>query len=117
MPRRNLPIPATLALIERMRIVHDPMLDAGGTAKRHASRIEVALEKSGGTLDVFTEQRRGSSHRPLTQDEIIRKFRGLTMNVILDDGETDTLLNLVLSIETEADPTRLSSLLRRPKES
>jgi 2-methylcitrate dehydratase PrpD len=107
--------PGTIGLIKRMRIVHDPMLDAGGTAKRHASRIEVSL-KNGGALDVFTEQRRGSSHRPLTQDEIIRKFRGLTAN-ILDDGETDRLLDLVLSVETEADLTHLTRLLRRPKES
>jgi 2-methylcitrate dehydratase PrpD len=104
--------PATLALIERMHIVHDPALDAGGTAKRHASRIEASL-KSGETLTVFTEQRRGSSQRPLTQDELIRKFRLLTANV-LDENETDELQRLVLSIETLPDITALSRLLQRP---
>jgi 2-methylcitrate dehydratase PrpD len=104
--------PATLALIERMRIVHDPALDAGGTAKRHASRIEAAL-KSGEVLTVFTEQRRGSAQRPLTGDELTGKFRLLAANA-LDAGEADELQHLVLSIETLPDITALSRLLQRP---
>jgi aconitate decarboxylase len=104
--------PATLALIERMHIVHDPALDAGGTAKRHASRIEARL-KSGEALTVFTEQRRGSSQRPLTNDELIRKFRVLTAHA-LNESEADELQRLVLSIETLPDITALSRLLQTP---
>jgi aconitate decarboxylase len=102
--------PATLAMIERMRIVHDPALDEGGTAKRHASRIEASLS-NGERLSVFTEQRRGSSHRPLTQDEVIGKYRVLTANV-LDAQTIDDLLDLVLRIETQPDITALSRLLQ-----
>jgi aconitate decarboxylase len=101
--------PATLAIIERMRIVHDPVLDEGGTAKRHASRIEACLT-NGERLSVFTEQRRGSSDRPLTQDEIIGKFRVLTANV-LDTRAIEGLLDLVLQIEMQPDITALSRLL------
>jgi 2-methylcitrate dehydratase PrpD len=107
---RKLADPATLAMIERMRIVHDPALDAGGTAKRHASRIEATLS-NGETLSVFTEQRRGSSHLPLTQDEVIGKFRNLTASV-LDAAAIEELLALVLSIDTQPDMTQLSRLLR-----
>jgi 2-methylcitrate dehydratase PrpD len=103
--------PATLAIIERMRIVHDPMLDEGGTAKRHASRIEATLS-NGERISVLTEQRRGSSHRPLTEDEIIGKFRILTANV-LDTRTIEDLLDLVLRIETQPDITALSRLLQR----
>jgi aconitate decarboxylase len=102
--------PATLVMIERMRIVHDPALDVGGTAKRHASRIEASLS-NGERLSVFTEQRRGSSHRPLTQDEVIGKYRVLTANV-LDTQTIDDLLDLVLRIETLPDITALSRLLQ-----
>ena len=55
---RRLGDPTTFALIERMHIVHDPALDVGGTAKRHASRVEAVLT-SGESLSVYTEQRRG----------------------------------------------------------
>jgi 2-methylcitrate dehydratase PrpD len=92
-----------------MRIVHDPVLDEGGTAKRHASRIEACLT-NGERLSVFTEQRRGSSDRPLTQDEIIGKFRVLTANV-LDTRAIEGLLDLVLQIEMQPDITALSRLL------
>jgi|HubBroStandDraft_1064217.scaffolds.fasta_scaffold41926_2 aconitate decarboxylase len=102
--------PATLAIIERMRIVHDPVLDEGGTAKRHASRIEASLS-NGERLSVFTEQRRGSSHRPLTQDEVIGKYRVLTANV-LDRQTIEDLLDLILRIETQPDITALSCLLQ-----
>jgi aconitate decarboxylase len=106
--------PVTLTLIERMRIVHDPALDAGGTAKRHASRIEATLA-NGETMSVFTEQRRGSSHRPLTQDEVIGKFRLLAASSLVPSA-VEELLTLVLSIEAQPDITRLSRLLqvRRP---
>lgn len=107
--------PATLVLMERIHIVHDPALDAGGTAKRHASRVEASL-KSGEQLSVYTEQRRGSSHRPLTQDELLRKFRGLTAQA-MSGAEIDELQRLVLSIETLPDLTAISRLLQRPKES
>jgi aconitate decarboxylase len=99
----------TLAMIERMRIVHDPVLDEGGTAKRHASRIEACLV-TGERLSVFTEQRRGSSHCPLTQDEIIGKFRVLTGS-ILDPRAVEDLLDMVLRIESYSDITPLSRLL------
>jgi aconitate decarboxylase len=102
--------PATLAMIERMRIVHDPALDAGGTAKRHASRVEAVLS-SGEMLSVFTEQRRGSSHRPLTQDEIVAKYRLLTEK-ILGTNAIEDLLRVVLSIETLPDMTALTRLLQ-----
>jgi aconitate decarboxylase len=102
--------PATLALIQRMQIVHDPALDEGGVAKRHASRVEASLT-SGETLSVSTEQRRGSSHRPLTQDEIIGKYRLMTANVI-GSGASEELLQLVLSIETQPDVNGISRLLQ-----
>jgi aconitate decarboxylase len=102
--------PATLAMIERMRIVHDPVLDAGGTAKRHASRVEAVLS-NGETLSVFTEQRRGSSHRPLTRDEIVSKYRLLTERILGADAIED-LLHVVFSIETLPDMTALTRLLQ-----
>jgi aconitate decarboxylase len=99
--------PETLAMMERMHIVHDPALDAGGTAKRHASRIEATLS-NGEALSVFTEQRRGSSHRPLTQDEIVGKYRILTDKI----PDKEELLDVVLSIEALPDVTVLSRLLQ-----
>src|SRR5262249_31007580 len=43
--------PAILALLPRIRFLHDPELDRGGATKRHAVRIE-ALRKNGSVLSI-----------------------------------------------------------------
>jgi 2-methylcitrate dehydratase PrpD len=103
---RKLSDPASLALIDRISIVADPELDAGGTAKRHASRVEARL-KNGKALVVFTEQR-----RPVQEDELIQKFRGLATPV-LDETKADELQRLVLSLDTLPNIAAISRLLQK----
>ncbi len=102
--------PATLQLIERIQIIHDPALDAGGTAKRHASCVEAKLT-DGRSLDAYHEQRRGSAQLPLSEDEIIGKFRGLAA-IALDETSTQALLDCVMSVERLPEIASLSRLLQ-----
>ena len=73
--------PGILDLAAKITIVHDPELDAGGTAKRHAVRVEANLA-DGTTLTETVEQRRGSSRYPLSREEIEAKFRRLAQDVL-----------------------------------
>lgn len=102
--------PRILELIDRIEIVHDPELDAGGAATRHASWVEAFLT-DGRVLRAFTEQRRGSAHHPLPETEIIEKFQRLARKT-LDAGAVRELQHLVLAIEDQPDLTRLAQVLR-----
>jgi aconitate decarboxylase len=101
--------PRILALIPRIDIRHDPALDRGGAAKRHAVMID-ALRKDGSVLSTVVEQRYGSADRPLSRDEVEMKFRRIAA-VALPPAETEELVDLVETIEREPDVSRLATLI------
>lgn len=102
--------PRILNLIDRIEILHDPELDAGGAAKRHASWVEADLT-DGRVVRAYTEQRRGSAHHPLPPEEIMAKFRGLAVKALRADA-VETLQHLILTIEEQPDLTALTHCLR-----
>jgi aconitate decarboxylase len=111
MPR--LSDPAILALMPRIDFVHEPELDRGGAAKRHAVRIE-ALRKDGSILSTEIEQRRGSAEHPLNAATVEQKFRRLAA-VALPPQDVEDLLGLIGAVEREVRLDRLTGLIaRRP---
>ena len=82
--------PRILDLINRIEIVHDPDLDAGGAAKRHAV-IALAEREDGHLLRRYIEQRTGSAEHPLTDAQIERKFRTLVSGRLSDDRALQVL--------------------------
>jgi 2-methylcitrate dehydratase PrpD len=102
--------PAILKLIEKIDILHDPALDEGGPAKRHAVRVE-ARQTDGNVMSTFVEQRRGSVHHPLSRDEILTKFRR-TAGAALPEDAVGALAEQVLGdLETMADVRSLGLLM------
>jgi 2-methylcitrate dehydratase PrpD len=101
--------PAILALMQRIDFVHDPELDRGGAAKRHAVKIE-AVRKDGIVLSATIEQRRGSADHPLTTTEIEQKFRRLAA-VALSASAIDELISMVSAIEHQTNLQRLAALI------
>jgi 2-methylcitrate dehydratase PrpD len=101
--------PAILALLPRIEIVHDPELDRGGAAKRHAVRIE-AKRNDGSVLTTFVEQRRGSAEYPLARTEVEQKFRRVAA-ASLTEGAIDELIGIVDKLESQSDVDRLTSLI------
>jgi aconitate decarboxylase len=101
--------PAILALIPRIDFVHDPELDRGGAAKRHAIRME-AVRKDGSVLSTTVEQRRGSADHPLTTTEIEQKFRRLAATT-LPAPAIEELIGIVGTLEREATLHRLIFLI------
>lgn len=102
--------PSVMAMIERIRIEHEPAFDAGGAAMRHAVRVQAELA-DGRTLSETVEQRRGSSKYPLTREEIERKFRGLA-KVAVSGPTAETIIDFVDRLDELDDMERLAALLR-----
>ncbi len=103
--------PAILALMRRIRFLHDPDLDRGGATKRHAVRIE-AHRKDGSVLSTEIEQRRGSPDHPLGAAEVEQKFRRLAA-MVLSPRDAEDVVGLVASIERKGHLEGLISLIGR----
>ena len=103
-----------LDLVPRIEITHDPKLDAGGAAKRHAVHIDATL-KNGETLSANVEQRRGSADHPLSSADVERKFRRLA-SAPLSTSDIGELMNVIQGLERHLDLNRLISLLTRNSE-
>jgi aconitate decarboxylase len=102
--------PRILRLIERIEYLHDPELDLGGAAKRHAVKVEAKL-KDGRKLETYIEQRRGSAERPVPTAEIEQKFRLLASNHLEPDA-IDRIIAIVANVEREPDLGPLCASLR-----
>jgi aconitate decarboxylase len=101
--------PRILALIPRIDFRHDPELDRGGAARRHAVVIDAVL-KDGCRLSTTVEQRRGSAEHPLSRDEVKAKFARIAA-VVLPPPAIDELVELVEKIDRQADLSRLAALI------
>lgn len=102
--------PRILALIEKIRVEHDPTIDAQGAHARHASRVSASME-NGFVLEAYVEQRRGSVDHPMRTAEVLEKFHKLA-GQILPPASVDVIADKVLAIETTADMAQIAELLR-----
>jgi aconitate decarboxylase len=109
---RRLADPAILALIPLINFVHDPELDRGGAAMRHAVKVE-AVRSDGSVLSTTVEQRRGSFDRPISATEIEQKFRRLAATM-LPVSAIDELISIVGVLERGGALGRLTSLIAAP---
>ena len=107
--------PRILALIKRIEYLHDPALDLGGGAKRHAVNVEAQL-KNGRVLRAYVEQRRGSASRPVPIAEVEQKFRLLTAQR-LDAVTIERIISIVNNLENEPDLGALCASIRSTKPS
>ena len=105
--------PAIMRLIAKIKIRHDPALDIGGAAKRHAVKAE-ARAVDGRMWNEHVEQRRGSPQHPLSHAEIEQKFRR-TAGAALDPDGVERLYAIVRRFESEVDMRCVGSLLKTKK--
>jgi 2-methylcitrate dehydratase PrpD len=85
--------PALLALADRVAVAEDPELEAAFPRLR-AARVEVTL-RDGRRLERYVEVPRGMPDRPVTDEELIDKFRGLA-GAVLGPPAAASLAALVL---------------------
>ena len=98
-----------MCIRDRINFVHDPELDLGGAAKRHAIKME-AVRSDGSVLSTKIEQRRGSADHPLTITEIEQKFGRLAATT-LPRPAVEELIGIIGKLEHEATLNRLTSLI------
>jgi 2-methylcitrate dehydratase PrpD len=103
--------PNILELLPRIDIVHDPELDRGGAAKRHAVHVDATLN-DGRTMSAYAEQRRGSAEHPLSSAEVEQKFRRLAATSLSEQGVAE-VMTITKRIERVPGLKPLMSLLAR----
>ena len=101
--------PKILGLLPRIDIVHDPELDIGGAAKRHAVHVDATLN-DGQRMFTYVEQRHGSADHPLSSANIEQKFRRLAATS-LSESDTARAMKIIQRLEREPDLKPLMSLL------
>lgn len=101
--------PQVLAIIDRIKVCHDPELDKAGAAKRHAIRVEAEL-KNGCSVKVKVQDRLGSAERPISPERIRQKFRTLAEGHLSNTAAAE-LEKLINEVEREDSLDRLLSLL------
>ena len=106
----NIARPDLVELANRVNAVRDVAREQMPPQYHRGARVEVGLkngEKLEKTVDFFI----GSHHRPLTQDQVVAKFRNLTARTLPADSMArieDTVFNL----ERAQEVATLSKILR-----
>ncbi len=92
--------PAVVALAAKTRVVDDPSIEP--TAIEPA-RIKVTLN-DGTVVEVKSDTIKGSPQEPMSEDELIAKFRGcLEFGLGASRADADKLAAAVMNIDTAAD--------------
>lgn len=99
--------PDVIDLMPRIEVAEDDARSAvGGWAQDTASPVRsahvVVTLRSGGTLEATCDRTTGDHDAPLPRNEVLEKYAQLT-RVILGEGASDGLRDLVLSLEQSAD--------------
>jgi aconitate decarboxylase len=93
----------------KVEVLPDPDLDRLGPEFRHAVCAEIKT-KDGGTFKERVDTAKGSDKKPVTIDEIIRKFNILA-DKILARKQVAELQDTVLNLEQVSDVKELAGLL------
>jgi 2-methylcitrate dehydratase PrpD len=86
-----------VSLMKKIRIAGDPDLTRAYPRKWPA-RVTITL-KEGRRLEAANEYPKGDPENPLSQQELIAKFKSLTEGM-LPSGQADTIIDRVMNLET-----------------
>jgi 2-methylcitrate dehydratase PrpD len=95
-------------VIPKIEARHDPSLDG---ATNRGSRVTVYFKD--GTSEESAAGAPRTVSRPMSNEDVVRKFRTLT-NDIIDTGRQEAIIETVLSLETLGDIGGLVRLLAAP---
>ena len=96
--------PAIRSLMERIELLEDPAFTASFPRKWQA-RVRIATV-DGRVLEAATDYPKGDPENPLSQDEVLGKFRHLTRGFV-DEARAERLSDRVLCLEEQGDVRRL----------
>jgi 2-methylcitrate dehydratase PrpD len=99
------------ALIERTTLRHEPSFDERPQDGYNTLLHVVLLD--GTTREAFVEMPRGAMAKPLSDDEVVEKYRALT-GPLVDEGRAQAIERTVLGLEQLEDIGELVELLAAP---
>jgi aconitate decarboxylase len=99
------------ALIDRTTLRHEAAFDER-FEDGYNTRLEVTL-RDGATRESFIDMPSGGLLKPLTNDEVVEKFRALT-EPLIDSGRAQAIEAAVLGIEQLTEINGLTELLAAP---
>ena len=92
--------PAVVALAAKIRVIDDPTIDP--TAIEPA-RVKVTLN-DGRVIEVGSDTIKGSPQEPMSEDELLAKFRGcLDFGLGASRADADRLADAVMNLDTATD--------------
>lgn len=95
-------------LIEKTKVTHDPAFDGEGSL--YKTRVRITME-DGSSREKIVDKPRGGLGNPLSDDEIVAKYRMLTENII-DHERRQAIQDVVLGLEQNQNgPRDLMALL------
>jgi 2-methylcitrate dehydratase PrpD len=99
-------------LIGRTAVRHDRAIDQLGADAAGCTRVRIKF-RNGEVNEAVVEQPRGRPGRPLSNQEIVGKFRRLT-SAVIEAERRDAIENCVLELESVGDVSELVALLAPP---
>jgi aconitate decarboxylase len=101
--------PDILATTKKIEVVEDSQFDALGDEGRHGVALEVQLA-GGKAYSETVLHAKGSDQHPLSQEEVLKKFRLLASRV-LSDSRVARLEETLLNVEKLTDARQIAKLL------
>ena len=95
-------------IASKVKVELNPEFDALFPGK-YATNVEIFMKR--GHFKDYADSPKGDPHDPLTVEDLAKKFRGLTQD-ILSDSEADQVIDIALQVEKENSFERLDSLLQ-----
>ncbi|WP_417725197.1 MmgE/PrpD family protein [Salipiger sp.] len=106
----NIARPDLVELANRVRAERDEAREKMAPQYHRGSRVDVTL-KDGRTLHKNVDFFVGSHHRPMTEEQVIAKFRNLAERSV-SVADMDRIEDIVFNLEKQSELTTLSAILR-----
>jgi 2-methylcitrate dehydratase PrpD len=107
---RNIARPDLVALANRVKAVRDPGREQKPPQYHRGATVEVRL-KNGETLHSTVDYFVGSHHRPMSEAQVVAKFRNLASRTLPSDSIA-RIEEIIWNLERETETTTLSRILR-----
>jgi 2-methylcitrate dehydratase PrpD len=102
--------PQRMALADRIEVLNDPAITAGGTPERFTLRVEIFF-KDGTKMERTGKTERANEHNFPPEQAVLEKFEKLTRH-LLPQKQRRELRDAVLGLEQLDDAARLATLLK-----
>jgi 2-methylcitrate dehydratase PrpD len=103
--------PVIAAMMERVRVAGDPTLDAEAAGRFSEPAVAEVQMKDGRVYSAKADAASGDPEKPLSWDEVVRKFEHLAAPVV-GSGRAQCVLESVAELDTLRDVSAVGDMIR-----